>query len=301
VDVVIPNWNGAATLPRLLAALRNQTVPPRRIIIVDDDGEDDSKSFMTHDFPELTVVRNPKNLGFAGTANRGIALSEGEFCALLNNDAWPEPEWLEQSLAHFSRPEVVAVAALMLRDSAPDVVDNAGLNFAWRKGAYPRYRGARVDEPALRKCHRVFMATGGAAVFRRSYLPAGNLFDEALVAYNEDADLGWRFMAADLQVDCCVKARVLHEGGRSYPHASAKHAYLQTGNEIKVLFGNLPLGGHPVATLTLLFHIARQSLSYTLKHGQGRAVGKGLLDAYRTRSAWRAARRQTRLALGRKR
>lgn len=297
IDVVIPNWNGAETLPRVLKAIENQTLRPRRVIVVDDACEDDTELLRRTTSLALTVLRNTHNRGFAATANRGFAASDAPYRALLNNDAYPSEDWLACAYSHFADPGVATVATLMVSDTDPTVVDNAGLGFTSKKGIFPRAGGSRRDSPELQMCHEVFAATGGAAVFRVDILPRVPPFDESLVAYNEDADFAWALYGAGLKAVCCVEAEILHEGGRSYGHWSSRHAYLHATNEIKVLIGNVPLTSHPIHAMRLLVHLARLTASLALTHGHARAVGSAIREAARTWPHWRAARSATRKSL----
>lgn len=298
VDVVIPNWRGDETLSRVIRCLEAQTVKPRRVIIVDDACPDDSREFIGRSEVPLVVLRNESNRGFAATANRGITYSDAEFVGLLNNDAYPDSRWLEKSLGHFGDPKVVGVAALMVQDRDPQVVDSAGLGFSWSSGVHPRARGRRRSSRDLQICHRIFAPTGGAAVYRRGALPRTPPFDADLIAYNEDADLGWAMYGAGQCCMCCTEAIVRHEGGRSYAHASARHVYLQTRNQLKVLIGNVPLYRHPGGATILAAHLVREAASYAIRHGQWRSVLKAIGAVVISLPQWYPQRRLTRRALG---
>src|SRR5215216_1029103 len=97
VVVVIPNWNGSEHLEECLAALRGQTLHERMSVVVVDNGStDDSLAVLARHADLVTVIANPDNLGFAAACNQGMLQERNsEFIALLNNDAIPEPAWLE--------------------------------------------------------------------------------------------------------------------------------------------------------------------------------------------------------------
>jgi GT2 family glycosyltransferase len=102
--VVIVSWNGAALLRRCLPALRAQTLPDGATfdtVVVDNASADDTLSLLDSDFPWARVVRNSENLGFAGGNNSALRDVSTPFAVLLNNDAVPEPGWLEALLAPF--------------------------------------------------------------------------------------------------------------------------------------------------------------------------------------------------------
>lgn len=97
--VVVVNWNGAHLLPACLEALRRQTVIDAHVWVVDNASSDGSRELLARDFPEVRVLANPDNRGFAGGNNTALVEVTTPYAVLLNNDARPEPTWLEHLLA----------------------------------------------------------------------------------------------------------------------------------------------------------------------------------------------------------
>jgi GT2 family glycosyltransferase len=100
--VVVVTWNGAHLLPPCLDALAEQTLGPdsARILVVDNASTDDT-SLLLSQYRDLKIVRSPRNLGFAGGATLGLSQVSTQYAVVLNNDARPEPEWLEHLLEGF--------------------------------------------------------------------------------------------------------------------------------------------------------------------------------------------------------
>jgi GT2 family glycosyltransferase len=98
------NWNGAHLLPSCLTALRGQTVRDFEVWVVDNASADGSRELLARDFPEVRVIANPDNRGFAGGNNTALRQVRTPVAVLLNNDATPEPDWLEHLLAPFDEP-----------------------------------------------------------------------------------------------------------------------------------------------------------------------------------------------------
>ena len=96
--VVVVNWNGAHLLPACLEALRRQTVIDAHVWVVDNASSDGSRELLARDFPEVRVLANPDNRGFAGGNNTALVEVTTPYAVLLNNDARPEPTWLEHLL-----------------------------------------------------------------------------------------------------------------------------------------------------------------------------------------------------------
>ncbi|KEP72366.1 hypothetical protein HR12_46055, partial [Microbacterium sp. SUBG005] len=91
--MIIPNWNGRDDLPACLDSLRGQSVPVD-VVVVENGSTDGSLEMLRASYPEVTVLVQPINLGFAGGVNVGLryAMHRGHsFVALLNNDAVAAP------------------------------------------------------------------------------------------------------------------------------------------------------------------------------------------------------------------
>ncbi|PWB82307.1 MAG: hypothetical protein C3F08_00040 [Candidatus Methylomirabilota bacterium] len=96
VSVIVLNYNGADFLGPCLTALGRLHYPRDRheVIVVDNASTDRSIPLVRQQFPWVTVVENPSNLGFAGGNNAGIRAAAGAYVALLNNDTTVDPGWL---------------------------------------------------------------------------------------------------------------------------------------------------------------------------------------------------------------
>ncbi len=109
--VVVVNWNGAHLLPSCLDALAAQTHTSFEVVVVDNASGDDSLDVLAR-YPAVRVVRNPDNRGFAGGNNSALRSLTTPYAVLLNNDATPEPDWLERLLAPFGEPGAERLAAV---------------------------------------------------------------------------------------------------------------------------------------------------------------------------------------------
>jgi GT2 family glycosyltransferase len=111
--VVIVNWNGERLLRSCLDALaRQQTSHPFLTWVVDNASSDSSVELLRTEYPDVRVLQNDDNLGFAGGNNTALRQVTTPYAVLLNNDATPEPDWLEQLLAPFDEPGAERLAAV---------------------------------------------------------------------------------------------------------------------------------------------------------------------------------------------
>ena len=111
--VVVVNWNGERWLrPCLDALARQQTGFGFLVWVVDNASTDGSVALLESEYPDVRVLRNTDNLGFAGGNNTALREVTTPYAVLLNNDATPEPDWLERLLAPFDEPGSDRLAAV---------------------------------------------------------------------------------------------------------------------------------------------------------------------------------------------
>ena len=104
VDVVIVNWNTHDLLHRCLRALEASRGDYGRIVYVVDNGSTDgSQQLVRSEFPQVHLLENSTNLGFAAANNQAIHEGDAEWVLLLNSDAFLEPETLAGMLAEMGR------------------------------------------------------------------------------------------------------------------------------------------------------------------------------------------------------
>jgi GT2 family glycosyltransferase len=197
VSIIIVTRNSAATLRACLASIQDQRYTDYEIILVDNGSTDDTLSLAN---PQtVTLLANPRNLGFAKANNQGLEIAEGEFVLFLNSDATISPDYLALLIPYFSRDSNLgALAGKLLRSPSGGtrIIDSAGLHMEhWR--LLPRDRGeGEIDRGQYDKTASVFGAPGACALYRRSALNGAALgqevMDEDFFAYYEDVDLAWR-------------------------------------------------------------------------------------------------------------
>ncbi|MBN2562823.1 MAG: glycosyltransferase family 2 protein [Phycisphaerae bacterium] len=191
VTVIIPNYNGRAWLPSLMQSLAVQTNSRFAATVVDDASTDGSVGYLRSRWPNVRVIANAENRGFAATCNRGLCAAATPFVALLNNDTHLDANWLAEGLRPFDAPDVGAVASLVLLAEPPHLIDSAGDIYSVAGGAVKRNH-LRPRETAAGLGSEVFSACGASAFYRREAIAAAGWLDERLESYYEDVDLGFR-------------------------------------------------------------------------------------------------------------
>jgi GT2 family glycosyltransferase len=127
---VVLNWNGASMTIECLTALKTSTYPNLKVMVVDNGSTDDSVSRIKVAYPEILLLQNEKNLGFAGGNKVGIryALQRGaDYVWLLNNDTQPAADALSALVAKASSADRIgAVASICYYADAPSRVASLG-------------------------------------------------------------------------------------------------------------------------------------------------------------------------------
>ena len=95
ISIIVVNFNGHRWLQQCLGAAVRQLSTAFELIVVDNGSSDGSVDLITKSFPEVRLVTLPENLGFAAGNNIGAKSARGRYLAFLNNDAEPQPHWLQ--------------------------------------------------------------------------------------------------------------------------------------------------------------------------------------------------------------
>jgi GT2 family glycosyltransferase len=212
ISIVIPNYNGEhllkENLPKVYKQVSNYKLGKVEIIVVDDGSKDGSVNFLdefSKTYQNVKFLVNKKNLGFAPTVNKGVQVATGEIIILLNTDVYPEDDFLEPLLKHFTDEKVFAVGCLdrSIEDNGI-VLRGRGLG-EWKRGFLMHRRG-EVDKT------NTFWASGGSSAFRKSiWDKLGGLNELYTPFYYEDIDLSYRALKSGYKVLFEPKSIVVHE------------------------------------------------------------------------------------------
>ncbi|MHB0856755.1 MAG: glycosyltransferase family 2 protein [Anaerolineae bacterium] len=289
-SVIIPNWNGMGLLRPCLNSLRRQTIRDFEVIVVDNASTDGSQAALAEEYPEVRVLAQTRNLGFAAGCNAGIAAALGDVLVMLNNDTEVDPAWLAALVDALDRyPEAGSAASRIMLFDNRRVLHSAG--DLYQSNGLPNSRGVwqpygppyDVEEP-------VFGGCGGAVAYRRAMLEDVGLFEEAFFMYCEDVDLNWRAQLAGWPCIYVPQAVVYH-------HLSAtgggKLASFFVGrNTIWVIARNVPSGvckRHRRAMIAAQKTILWDALR-SWRGEAARARLRGVLAGVLTWRRWRAQR-----------
>ncbi|MGO1316379.1 MAG: glycosyltransferase family 2 protein [Cellulomonadaceae bacterium] len=261
VRVVVVNWNGADLLPACLESVLAQDLPPDAVetVVVDNASTDGSVALLRSRFPNVQVVQNAMNTGFAGGVEEGLKNLTASFVTLLNNDARLEPDAVRVMVETLeSEPGLGAVTALILLDdqSSATLVNSTGNIVLTSGSATDRDWMRPLDE--LDSPPEVFGFCGGAATLRTRALDDVGGFDTSLFLYYEDTDLSWRLRAAGWDIRFERGAVAWHRHAASTGTTSPVFRFYNNRNALIVLARYAP-------GRTLLRAVARQ-LAAPVRH-----------------------------------
>lgn len=206
VTINIVTWNSLTYLPSCLSAVFNQTFNDFQVLIIDNASNDGTVAFIEQNYPEVKILRNTQNLGYARAHNQGIKLTKSDYVLIMNPDVILTPDYLKKMVeAAEKSAETSAFGGKILKfhfqpDELKeiiftDIIDTVGLKI-YRNRNVVNLGENEKNEGQYEEEKEVFGISGGLLFIRRDALEkaaiAGEYFDENFFVYKEDIDLAWR-------------------------------------------------------------------------------------------------------------
>ena len=233
VSVVTVNWNGKSHLSTLLPPLL--ALEPGEVIVVDNGSTDGSQEFLRRRYPQVRLLENGVNRGFAQPCNVGAETARGSCIAFINNDMRPEPDWLVAALEKLDARTPCAASRIL--DWEGRRIDYNGSSLHYLGYGLQEDLGLAVEEAAPRE-DVLFPCGGAMLVDRKVFLELGG-FDPDYFALYEDVDLGWRLWLAGHRVVLAPDSVVRHRGHATLEtRAPEKTRYLMHRNALLTIFKN---------------------------------------------------------------
>jgi GT2 family glycosyltransferase len=247
--IVILNWNGHLLLEQFLpSVVQYSQLPGVSIWIADNHSTDNSLSWVKENFPEINIVQNGSNLGYAGGYNTALAQIDAEIYCLLNSDVEVTPGWLEPVLAYMdTQPSCAACQPKLRSYEQRTYFEYAGASGGMiDRWGYPFCRGRIFDDceedtGQYDDTKAVFWASGAALFIRKeAYLLAGGL-DDRFFAHMEEIDLCWRLQRLGYHIAVVPASLVYHLGGGTLQKNNPRKVFLNFHNSKAMLAKNLPI------------------------------------------------------------
>nr|WP_299385398.1 glycosyltransferase family 2 protein [Allomuricauda sp.] len=288
IAVVILNWNGKSLLEKFLPSVVAHS-QGARIYVVDNASQDGSVLFLEENYPQIGIVENTENGGFAKGYNDGLAHIDADIYCLLNSDVEVTPNWLEpikQTFAEHGEAAIIQPKILDLKN--PEYFEYAGAagGFIDRLG-YPFCRGRifqalEKDTGQYNDVKEVFWATGACMFVQAGVYRELGGFDEDYFAHQEEIDLCWRAKNKGHKVFYVGHSHVYHLGGSTLKNMDPKKTFLNFRNSLYSITKNLP---GKVALTIILFRLLLDGIAgirfvLQLKFGHCLAILRAHLSFY---------------------
>lgn len=222
-----------------LASLAALDYRNTQIIVVDNGSTDDSVAAIRERYPDVILIRNERNVGFAEGNNIAIrqALADGaDLLMLLNNDAVVAPQTLTALVEAATRnPQIGIVAPVIYSYSEPEHVWCAGAAIDWRNGATVRLQDSVRRQPDGAAPQVVDFVSGCALCIKREVIEKIGLLDPRFFAYYEDTDWCVRAVKAGYLCAYVPSSCVWHRVSSTLTPASPQVTYYMTRNQLLFL------------------------------------------------------------------
>jgi GT2 family glycosyltransferase len=247
IAIVILNWNGKKFLEKFLPFVIEYSKNIAEVIIADNASSDNSIAYLKSEFPEIRIILNNENGGFAKGYNDALAQVDADYFVLLNSDIEVTPNWIEPVIKLMeSDSKIAACQPKLISYFDREKFEYAGAAGGFiDKYGYPFCRGRlfqsiEKDKGQYDDATEVFWATGACMFVRADvYRKLGGL-DNRFFAHMEEIDFCWRAKNEGYKIMYCPHSVVYHVGGGTLPKKSSKKTYLNMRNNNVMLFKNLP-------------------------------------------------------------
>ena len=245
VSIIIPHWNGIDVLSECLDSLKQTSYDSFEIIVSDNASSDGSQDWIRKNHPEVILLENNQNYGYAGGCNLGADVAKGDLLLFLNNDTIQDPNWLQPLVGRMkSDSSIAAIQPKILNYYNREIFDYAGGSgghldlfcFPFARGRI--FLDQEKDTGQYNDAQQCFWASGTAIMVRKDAFISAGKFEEIFFAHMEEIDLCWRFHAMGFQVWAEPASIVYHKNAVSLPMYSHRKYYLNHRNSLLMLFGN---------------------------------------------------------------
>lgn len=261
LTIIVLTWNNFADTAECLHSLRQLDYPRYDVVLVDNGSTDGSIERLQSAFPEVEIIRNDRNLGYAGGNNVGIkhALTNGaEYLLILNNDTIVDPN-LAAELVSISRAcnnFGVLGCANYYYDNRKKIQFSGGM-IDWKTGDVIDTTRHKIDEGQFKALREVDTVAGSCLFIPATVTKVVGSFDERYFLTFEESDLCCRVKKAGYRVYTCMNAIIWHKvsvSGKAQKQGLNILEYYLVRNRFLFLIKNSPKRFLPVS---LSYHITR--------------------------------------------
>lgn len=235
ISVIIVSWNAKEVLSKCLSALERELKNHQaEVIVVDNASTDGSKEHVREEYPDVQLICNSDNLGFAKANNIGIKRSHGKYIFFINSDAIVKEGCIERMCAYMDQhPEIGMLGPKILNPDSTLQPSCMGLPTLWNvfcralalDSLFSKSRlfcGRLMNYWPHDAVRHVEVLNGCFWMVRREALEEIGLLDENFFFYGEDVDWCKRYHDSRWEIVFFPEAEAIHYGGVSSANAPVR-------------------------------------------------------------------------------
>ncbi|MCK5907231.1 MAG: glycosyltransferase family 2 protein [Flavobacteriales bacterium] len=258
IAVVILNWNGRNLLKHFLPSIVNYS-DNAEIIVADNASTDDSVKWVKENYPDVRIIQNTENGGYARGYNQALKHVDADVYALVNSDIEVTKNWLSSIEELFKSNKDISI----IQPKILDFKNIKKFEFAGATGGfidklgYPYCRGRvfteiEEDKGQYNDVSEIFWASGACFFIKsETFIEVGG-FDEDYFAHMEEIDLCWRAHNLGKKVFYTPYSKVYHVGGATLQESNPHKTYLNFRNSLFTILKNAPFNEVPMLILSRL-------------------------------------------------
>ena len=292
LSVIIVSFNVKYFLEQCLHSVEKASEHiASEIYVVDNNSADGSVQMVTEKFPDVKIIANTVNLGFAKANNQAIRLASGRYVLLLNPDTLVQEDTFSKCLAHMDEFPDIGCLGVKMIDGAGNFLPESKRALPTPEVAFYKIFGFSALFPRSRtfgryhlgylskdKIHDVDVISGAFMLLRKSALEKSGLLDEVFFMYGEDIDLSYRIKLAGYRNVYFAGITIIHYKGESTKKGSIN--YVIVFYNAMIIFARKHFARNTARYYALFIHTAiyfRAGLSILQRFIKG--IINPLLDA----------------------
>ena len=234
------NYNVSAFLEQALAsAVKAMRGIEGEIYVVDNHSVDDSVAMVKAKFPQVKLIENQCNVGFAKANNQAIRISTGEYVLLLNPDTLVEEDTFSKCIDFMDATPDCGGLGVKMVDGQGRFLPESKRGIPYPSSSFYKLFGLSKLFPKSKKfgayhatyigedeTHEVEVLAGAYMMLRRSVLDEVGLLDEDYFMYGEDIDLSYRILKGGYKNYYFPQTRIIHYKGESTKKGSLNYVYV---------------------------------------------------------------------------
>ncbi len=234
-------------LEKFLPSVVKYSIEDAEVYVADNNSSDTSVSFLKEHYPEVNIVQNSVNGGYAKGYNDALKHIDADIYALVNSDIEVTKNWLKPIIKVYEENASTAI----IQPKLLDYKDRSKFEYAGAGGGfvdfmgYPFCRGRifmelETDQGQFNDQADIFWASGACFFIKSDLYHELGGFDEEYFAHQEEIDLCWRVQNEGHHIKYVGSSEVYHVGGATLQESNPHKTYLNFRNSLFTIAKNVP-------------------------------------------------------------